>query len=290
MIYLIFSIICSLTVGVLLKLAKRYHISIVQVISWNYFFAIGFSFFFFKPVLSDLQFQSFSPVHLTLGFLLPAIFVFLALSVEKTGLARTDIAQRLSLFISLTAAYFIFGDSYTPLKLCGIGLGFLAIVFTLYKQSGTAISAVNWIYPALVFIGFGIIDVGFKLVSQQSATLPYTTSLILIFCLAFIISMIYLTYLSITKRTRLQLVNFICGGVLGFFNFGNILFYLKAHQAMADSPSTVFAAMNMGVIIGGSLIGILLFREKLSGWNYLGLFLALLSIILITLSQLNAVR
>jgi hypothetical protein len=37
------------------------------------------------------------------------------------------------------------------------------------------------------------------------------------------------------------------------FNFGNILFYLKAHQAFADNPSTVFAAMNMGVIILGVL-------------------------------------
>jgi hypothetical protein len=45
------------------------------------------------------------------------------------------------------------------------------------------------------------------------------------------------------------------------FNFGNILFYLKAHQAFADNPSTVFAAMNMGVIILGSL-GILVFKEK----------------------------
>jgi hypothetical protein len=34
-------------------------------------------------------------------------------------------------------------------------------------------------------------------------------------------------------------------GLVGAFNFGNILFYLKAHQAFADNPSTVFAAMNM---------------------------------------------
>jgi hypothetical protein len=45
----------------------------------------------------------------------------------------------------------------------------------------------------------------------------------------------------------------LCGGLVGAFNFGNILFYLKAHQAFADNPSTVFAAMNMGVIILGSL-------------------------------------
>jgi multidrug transporter EmrE-like cation transporter len=69
------------------------------------------------------------------------------------------------------------------------------------------------------------------------------------------------------------------------FNFGNILFYLKAHQAFADNPSTVFAAMNMGVIILGSL-GILVFKEKMSQRNYLGLAFALVSIVLIALSQI----
>jgi hypothetical protein len=33
------------------------------------------------------------------------------------------------------------------------------------------------------------------------------------------------------------------------FNFGNILFYLKAHQDFSESPSTVFAGMNLGVIV-----------------------------------------
>ncbi|RZK12730.1 MAG: EamA/RhaT family transporter, partial [Flavobacterium sp.] len=73
------------------------------------------------------------------------------------------------------------------------------------------------------------------------------------------------------------------------FNFGNILFYLKAHREMSENPSTVFAAMNMGVIIAGSLIGIFIFRERLSKWNYLGLGLALVAIVLITLSKIYAV-
>ena len=60
---------------------------------------------------------------------------------------------------------------------------------------------------------------------------------------------------------------------------------MKAHRAMSNDPSTVFAAMNIGVIIFGSLIGILVFKEKLSKLNYLGLLLALLSIILITLAR-----
>ncbi|RYG16840.1 MAG: DMT family transporter [Chitinophagaceae bacterium] len=289
MIYLALSIFCSVTVGILLKLAKRYQISIAQVVTWNYLFAIGLSAFFFRPALSDLRFDSVKPIHLLLGVLLPTIFVFLALSVQKTGLARTDIAQRLSLFISLAAAFFLFKEVFAPLKYYGIAVGILAIVFTLYRKSAFEVNYQDWLYPLLVCMGFGVIDVSFKLISQYTS-LPYTTSLFLVFCIAFVLSLAYIFYLAATKRTNLQLINFLCGCVLGFFNFGNILFYMKAHRALADNPSTVFAAMNLGVIICGSLIGILIFKEKLNKLNYLGLVLALLSIILITLAQLDVVR
>lgn len=288
MIYLILSIFCSVTVGVLLKLAKRYQINIPQVVTWNYLFAIGLSAFFFRPAVEHLNLSSLRTIHVLLGVLLPTIFIFLALSVQKTGLARTDIAQRLSLFISLTAAYFIFRENYSALKYVGIAVGFLAIIFTLYRPSNVSLNYGNWLYPLLVFIGFGVIDVSFKLISQYTI-LPYTTSLFLIFCIAFILSLFYITYLSLVKKIKLQLINFLCGCILGLFNFGNILFYMKAHRAMANDPSTVFAAMNIGVIIFGSLIGILVFKEKLSKLNYLGLVLALLAIILITIAQLNVI-
>lgn len=289
MIYLILSVICSVTVGVLLKLAKRYEINVAQAITWNYLFAIGLSLLFFRPSVQSITLSSLNSLHLILGILLPAVFIFLALSVRHTGLARTDIAQRLSLFISLIAAYFMFKEDYSLLKYCGIAVGFVAILLTLYRESSTAVSAKQWVYPLLVLVGFGIIDVSFKSISQYTS-LPYTTSLFVIFCLSFLLSIGYVSYLAIVGKTKLQIINFVCGCILGLFNFGNILFYLKAHRAMASDPSTVFAAMNMGVIIGGSLIGILVFKEKLNKLNYLGLLLALVAIVLITLTQLDVIR
>jgi drug/metabolite transporter (DMT)-like permease len=87
------------------------------------------------------------------------------------------------------------------------------------------------------------------------------------------------------KKAKLNYKNLLFGGLVGIFNFGNILFYLKAHQSFAENPSTVFAGMNMGVIIIGSLTGIFIFKEKLSRMNFAGLFLALIAIVLIVLSQ-----
>ena len=289
MIFLVLSIICSVTVGVLLKLAKRYQINIMQAVTWNYLFAIGLSLVFFKPDFGAIHIADFSPVYLIIGILLPVIFLVQGMAVQQTGLARTDIAQRLSLFISLCAAYFLFNESFDRLKYVGLIFGLVAIVFTMYRKTDSLSTKKGWLYLLLVFVGFGVIDVCFKLVSQITI-IPYTTSLFLIFCLAFVLSLAYILYLSVTKRTKLQLINFICGCVLGFFNFGNILFYLKAHREMAENPSTVFAAMNIGVIIAGSIIGIFLFKERLSKLNYFGLILALAAIVLITLSKLHAVR
>lgn len=288
MVYLVLSIICSVTVGVLFKLARRYQISLAQAITWNYLFAIVLSLMCFKPDFATINTNNISPIYWTLGILMPCIFIFLGLSVRNAGLARTDIAQRLSLFISLSAAYFLFKEDFDRYKEVGIVFGFAAIVFTMYRKSDRISSKRSWLYLLLVFIGFGTVDVLFKMVSQMTA-IPYTTSLFIIYCIAFVLSMLYLLYLIWRKKTKLQLINFFCGCILGIFNFGNILFYLKAHKEMADNPSTVFASMNMGVIIAGTLIGIFVFRERLSKWNYLGLVLALVSIILITLSKIYAV-
>ena len=69
--------------------------------------------------------------------------------------------------------------------------------------------------------------------------------------------------------------------LLGLANFGNILFYLRGHQALPQHPALVFASMNIGVVALGALVGLLVFRERLSRLNLAGVALALLAIGLI---------
>lgn len=281
MIFLLIGICCSVTVAVLLKLARRYKINIVQAVTWNYLFAIFLSLVFYRPSLNELGSAPINSVYIALGILLPVVFWFLAGAIRGIGIVKTDIAQRLSLFIPILASYFIFKEQFSTMKIAGLAIGFVAIFFTLYKKSGQKSGGMSWLYPMLVFLGFGIIDILFKKIAQIK-TIPYTSSLVVVFILAFIISLGSIFYLSAVKKQKLEFINFICGCILGFFNFFNILFYLKAHRAMADNPSVVFAAMNMGVIIAGSMVGIFIFKEKLNKLNYWGLLLALLAIVLIT--------
>ena len=282
MVFLILSIICSVSVGAIFKLARRYSINNSQIVAANYIFALVLCYFFFSPNLADVGIEAPWKIYLSLGILLPTIFLFLALSIKEVGIVKTDVAQRLSLFIPILAAWLLFGENFNGLKITAFGIAFPALLLILNKPSENTKN--NWMYPAIVLMGFGVIDILFKQIALFT-TLPYTTSLFVVFGLALMLMTAVAGYEIGFKKAKIHYRNLLFGSLVGVFNFGNILFYLKAHQFFAENPSTVFAGMNMGVILVGSLTGVFIFKEKLSKMNYLGLFLALVAIVLIVMSQ-----
>ncbi|GAA3986183.1 EamA family transporter [Mucilaginibacter dorajii] len=273
----------------MLKLAKRYHIDVYQAITWNYSIAILLTWFFFKPSIPSLQ---GAPIYnyLALGILFPSLFVIMASSVRVAGIVRTDVAQRLSLFIPIVSAFLIFGEAVNTVKLIGIALAFIAILCSIpWQKSNSRVSSKeagkgSWIYLLVVFLGFGVIDVLLKQLTKVN-NVPFSTAIFIIFILAFALSLIGLLYQVFTKKMRFSWPHIFIGWVLGLFNFGNILFYLKAHKALANNPSSVFSSMNIGVIVVGALIGILIFKEKLSTLNKIGLAVAVLAIVIIYFPQ-----
>jgi len=284
MLFLILSIICSVVVGVIFKITRRYNTNPSQIIAFNYVFALLLCYFTFSPDLTEVKADAPWNIYFAIGILLPVVFLFLVASIKHMGIVKTDAAQRLSLFIPILAAWFIFKEEFNTYKVIGLIIGFLALLFILRKQSQNAEN--KWIYPAIVLFGFGIIDILFKQIALF-ATLPYPTSLFIVFVIALAIAILFVLYEIVIKKVKFESKNILFGALVGIFNFGNILFYLKAHKAFSENPSTVFAGMNMGVIILGSLIGLLFFKEKLSKINFIGIFLALIAIVFIVISQLS---
>ncbi|MDX6183763.1 DMT family transporter [Flavobacterium sp. Fl-77] len=282
MLFLVLSIFCSVIVGVIFKISRNYSVNSIQIVAINYVTALLLCFFTFSPNVQELKVNAPWSIYIGVGILLPVVFLFLIASIKYMGIVKTDAAQRLSLFIPILAAWFIFKEDFNSYKILGLLVGFTALLFILKKQSVN--DSNKWIYPALVLLGFGVIDILFKQIALYT-TLPYTTSLFVVFTIALVVSLIVVVYDVIAKKSKINLQNMLFGALVGIFNFGNILFYLKAHKSFSDNPSTVFAGMNMGVIILGSLVGLLFFKEKISKINFIGLFLALIAIVLIVISQ-----
>ena len=281
MLFLILSILCSVIVGVIFKITRKYNANPIQIVAFNYVFAL-LCYFTFGPDITQVDGNAPWNIYISIGVLLPIVFLFLIASIKYMGIVKTDAAQRLSLFIPILAAWFIFKEEFSSYKVMGLLIGFTALLLILKKQSLKTEN--KWIYPTVVLLGFGVIDILFKQIALYS-TLPYSTSLFVVFDISLAISLLVVVYQTVLKKVKLEARNILFGGLVGLFNFGNILFYLKAHKAFSDNPSTVFAGMNMGVIILGSLVGLLFFKEKLSKINFLGLFLALIAIVFIVISQ-----
>lgn len=280
--YLLASVTCSVTVAVLLKLARRYDVDVRQAITMNYAVAALLCWAALKPDPAALL-APHTPwaVLAALGVLLPSVFLAMAAAVRHAGIVRSDAAQRLSLFIPLLAAFLLFGEPVSGRKLAAILLAFCALACLLRRPStdtgtgtGTAPGRGMWLWPLVVWAGYGVIDILFKQVARAGTA--FAAGLLLAFVLAGGLMLVYL----LARRVRWERRHLLAGVALGAFNFGNILTYIRAHQSLPEHPALVFASMNMGVITLGTLVGALVFREPLTRVNGLGIALALAAIVL----------
>ncbi|MGV8992560.1 MAG: EamA/RhaT family transporter [Flavobacterium sp.] len=279
---LFISIACSVAVGAVFKVARKYNSKDAQIVFWNYFFAILLCYLVFAPDFSLVNSETPWILYGALGILLPTVFIVLAISIKNSGIVKTDAAQRMSLFLSLIGAWLIFNEAFSTYKIVAVVVALIAFLLILDKPSKESKS--HWIYPALVLLGYATIDLLFKQLAGFT-TLPYTASLLIIFGIAIVIMFVILIVKYFLQKEKIESRNILFGAIAGVLNFGNILFYLKAHQQYSDNPSTVFLGMNVGVIVLGSLMGIFIFKEKLSIKNYIGIGLGIIAIVFVVLSQ-----
>jgi hypothetical protein len=277
MTYLILAVLCSVAVSIFLKIARKNNIQIAQAIAINYVIATLMTWFLLKPNLKSIaEYTATALIFIALGVLLPVVFIIMSRAVEQAGIVKSDAAQRLSLFIPIVWALAFFGEVLTPARGLGVALALAALLCLIYKPNASkgSNSAKQYALPLIgVWVGYGVIDIVFKQLAKLDKT-AFAGNLLVAFVLAGVLMFVYL----LLKRTNWRIKSMLAGIVLGVLNFGNILFYVRAHQVFKDNPTLVFAGMNMGVIALGTLVGAWAFREKISRVNAIGVVLAMASI------------
>lgn len=277
MYYLILAVLASVGVSVLLKVARRQQFAISHAIAVNYVIATLCCWLFLRPTFAHTSVLLDNwPIFAALGVLLPSVFIIMGKAVSHAGIVKSDAAQRLSLFLPILAAFVLFGEPLNHVKTIGITLAFVALCALVYGgRSGSAGGGNAWRNALLLFAvwaGYGVIDILFKQMAKAGAAFPVI--LFVSFVLAGTCMFIYLAL----KGSRWSGRDIAAGAILGALNFTNILFYIKAHQALKENPSLVFAAMNLGVICLGTVVGALLFRERIRAINAAGIVLAIAAI------------
>ncbi len=282
MLYLLISVACSVLVSVLLKLMQRRGIDTAQGITWNYLAASLLCFGLLDPPLATLRHAGTPWTELVLlALLLPGIFLALSASVRAAGIVRTDIAQRMSLVLSLLAAFLWFDEQANALRIADLMLGVVAIACLVARpERGTRGDGWQaWALPLLVLVGYASVDVLLKRLA--AAGTPFAASLQVAFIAAFAVMLLVQGLRLWRVRIAPTRAALGTGLLLGTLNFANILFYVKAHRALPDHPAVVFSMMNIGVVVLGTLAGVFGFGERLNRLNLLAIPLAIIAIGLI---------
>lgn len=285
MIYLLLSILSSSIIFVVFKLFKRFEINTLQAIIVNYFIACSVGFFGFveNPDITEIPSKPWFLGTLILGVLFIIVFNLAAITTQRSGLSVVSVATKMSVAIPVLFGIMYFNESTGILKVLGIFLALIAVYLSSIKaDAGIAIKKKNLIYPILVFLGSGIIDTLIKFiesgyVNKTDVALFSST----IFSVAGTIGILVLIYQKFTGTLKVTGRNIIGGIVLGVPNFFSIYFLVLALRNNAFDSSAIFTINNVAIVLVSTLLGIVLFKEKLIAKNWIGIVLAIISILLV---------
>lgn len=285
MIYLIFSILSSTAIFILFKLLNIYKINTLQAIVVNYFIAATVGFLSYDNIINfEVIYNSKWFVGaVILGCLFIAIFNVMAITAQKNGISIASVASKMSVIIPIIFGIYIYNEKAGFLKIAGILVALIAVYLASIKTKENQPLSKSILLPTILFIGSGIIETSLKFIESnyvESNGIPIFSATI--FACAAAVGFAILILKFSTKSMMPDFKSIPAGIVLGIVNYYSIYFLLKALQYNGSESSTVFTLNNVSIVMLSSVLGFVIFKERLSLKNIIGIILAVLSIILVT--------
>ncbi|MEH6760683.1 EamA family transporter [Maribacter arcticus] len=286
--YLVLSILFSSLIFVIFKLFAKYQVQTIYAIILNYFIACSVGLLYNNEPfdISTIPHKSWFWGSITLGLLFIVIFNLMAATSQKLGVSVASVATKMSLTIPVLFGVFFYKEALGLIEIIGIILALFAVYFTSLKEHKIKTEKWAFILPVLVFLGSGIIDTSIKYF--QEVHMPeeeYALFSASVFASAGIFGVLFIGFKSITQPIKVNLKNVIGGICLGVPNYFSIYFLLKALQHPTWNSASVFTINNVAIVMFSTLLGIILFKERLTIKNWFGIGMAVLSIILVAFGQ-----
>lgn len=286
MLYLLLSILTSSSLFVIFKLFEVYKINTLQAIITNYLvaFFIGYKGSKVQINLAEIYNQPWFLGAFLLGFLFILAFNIMAITAQKNGLSVASVAGKMSVVIPVVFGVFMYKESLGGIKIIGILLALVAVYLTSVKNTNKPTQKKHLLYPILLFLGSGIIDASIKYTEttyvQDNVVSLFSAT---IFMFAFLFGILLLLYKKFTTNVNFEIKNIVGGIILGIPNYFSIDFLLRALKTKGLESSTLFTINNVSIVLLTTILGVLLFKEKLQLKNWIGIALAIISITLVAL-------
>lgn len=287
MIFLILSIIVSALFSISFKVIANKNINAFQSIVVNYIVAGILGFITTKSNVTPLNVfeQPWILVSIGLGVVFIGSLFVIAETTAKYGISVAQVANRMSVVITISIAILFYDDNLSFIKIIGIALALASVYLVSHKEKvEKSLQKLWWLLPLIVFILGGIIDSSINYAQRYLLNADdFDAFLSTTFAIAFVFGFIILLYQLIIKKEKFQLQTIPVGILLGAINFGTMYFIILALNSNVFEPSVLFPINNLSILTISTLVSVLVFKEKLSSKNWLGIGLSLLAILILGL-------
>ena len=287
MILLILSIILTSYLTLSFKVLGRLNIPALQTIVVNYFTCVvagslvNGSF----PISAASVSQPWFGWAIVMGLMFIILFNIIAFGARQIGVAVVSVANKLSLVIPFLFAIYLYDEKLTALKMIGIIIALLAVLFTCWPHhdiQGSSIKSAHGLVlmvPVVLFIGSGLLDTMIKYVEQNFLDeASYDHYFITAFAFAGMAGGLLLLFQFITGHQKFDKRAIPAGIMIGIPNYFSLWTLVKVLAANKGNSSAIFPIVNIGIVLFSTLMALILFREKLSKLNWTGVALAVVAI------------
>lgn len=288
MIYLVGSIILTSYLVLSFKLAEKLGLNAFQVIVFNYLTCVitGSIFNGHFPINQSTLQADWLPWALVMGGCFISLFTVVAATTQRMNVAVASVAYKLSLVIPFIFSIYLYNEKATAWKIVGIVIALLAVVLTCWpakKQDQS--STKNYLLlalPVILFVGSGLLDTMIKYVEQEFLNEANKNDyLITAFGAAATIGTILLLVQFLTRRQSFSWKALWLGISVGIPNYFSIWCLVQVLKVFPSNSSMIIPVNNMGIVLFSTLMAWVLFKEKLSAVNWIGVILSIGAIALI---------
>lgn len=288
MIYLIGSIVLTSYLTLSFKACEKYGINVFQAIVFNYI----------TCVITGSIVNGAFPIHteniqtpwfgwaMIMGAMFVSIFNIVAITAQKNGVAVASVANKLSLIIPVVLSVYLYNETVAGWKAVGVALALVAVVLTCYTtaEKRNTIQQNKWVYllPLVLFISSGLLDALINHVQLTYVTADNNNDYLVssFFSAATIGSLILLVQLIRRKQIFIR-KNLLAGILIGIPNYFSIWCLVHFLQESPWQTSASIPVNNMGIVLFSAVVAWLLFKERLTKINWLGILLSIAAIYLI---------
>lgn len=287
MIYLIGSIVLTSYLTLSFKVCEKYNVSIFQAIVFNYITCVitGSIVNAAFPINVEVLQQTWFHWALVMGVLFVSIFNIVGMTAQRIGVAVASVANKLSLIIPVVLSVYLYHETVKGWKLFGIILALIAVLLTCYqplkKNDANKERYRKWRYllPIVLFLGSGFLDALINHVQQTYVTVENSNAyLISGFFSAAAIGLLFLCYQYFIGKQVFLFKNLLAGILIGIPNYFSIWCLVRFLKQSPWQSSASIPVNNMGIVLFSSVVAWILFKERLSAINWLGIALSIIAI------------